>query len=44
MIKSFTKFFQRKHPYTVAFYIGRKKTQKIFDCKIKKKKDLLSAK
>lgn len=44
MFKSFTKFFQRKHPYTVAFYIGRKKTQKIFDCKIKKKSELLAGK
>lgn len=42
MLKSLTKFFKRKHPYTVAFYIGRKNTQRIFDCKIKKKSELLS--
>lgn len=43
MIKSIRKFFKPKHPYTVAFYIGRKNTQRILDCKIKKKSELLDS-
>ncbi|MCU7554494.1 hypothetical protein OCL06_07775 [Alteromonas sp. ASW11-19] len=38
--KTFSRFFERAHPYTVAFYLGRKNTQRILDCKIKKKSKL----
>lgn len=41
MSNAFKRFFKRAHPYTVAYYIGRKNTQKILDCKIKKKSKLL---
>ena len=34
---SFSRFFKRAHPYTVAHYIGRKNAQRILGCKIKKK-------
>ena len=34
MLKAFTKFFKRKHPYAIAAYLGRKNTQRILDCKI----------
>jgi hypothetical protein len=40
-MKAFKRFFKRSHPYTVAWYLGRKNTQKIFNCKIKKKSELL---
>lgn len=42
LTKSFSRFFERAHPYTVAYYIGRKNAEKIFDCKIKKKSKLLA--
>ena len=42
LTKSFTRFFERSHPHTVAYYIGRKNAEKIFDCKIKKKSKLLA--
>ncbi|RDV24486.1 hypothetical protein DXV75_13770 [Alteromonas aestuariivivens] len=44
MVKAISKFFKRQHPYTVAFYIGRKNTQRILDCKIQKKSKLLASK
>lgn len=33
---SFSRFFKRAHPYTVAHYIGRKNAQRILGCKIKR--------
>ena len=42
MLKAFTKFFNRKHPYAIAAYLGRKNTQRILDCKIEKKSKLLA--
>lgn len=44
MLKSVSKFFKPKHPYSVAYYVGRKNMQRIFDCKIKKKSELLASK
>ncbi|WP_164078382.1 hypothetical protein [Alteromonas facilis] len=41
MANAFAKFFKPKHPFAVAFYIGRKNTQRILDCKIEKKSKLL---
>lgn len=43
MSKAFKRFFKRSHPYTVAFYLGRKNTQRILDCKIKKKSELFAS-
>lgn len=40
LTKSFSRFFERAHPYTIAYYLGRKNTQRILDCKIKKKSKL----
>lgn len=37
MFRSLSEMFKRKHPYMIASYIGRKNTQRIFDCKINKK-------
>ncbi len=42
MLKTFTKLFERKHPYAVAAYVGRKNAQRILDCKIEKKSKLLA--
>lgn len=42
MLEAFSKFFERKHPYSVCYYVGRKNTQRILDCKIKKKSKLVS--
>jgi hypothetical protein len=42
MLKAITKCFKPKHPYAVAAYVGRKNAQRIFDCKIEKKKKLLA--
>jgi len=39
---SFSRFFKRAHPYTVAYYIGRKNTQKILGCKIQKKSKIFA--
>ena len=41
-MKALKRFFKRAHPYTVAYYLGRKNTQRILDCKIKKKSKLLA--
>jgi hypothetical protein len=38
--KLLRKLFKRKHPYTPAAYIGRKKVQKMLDAKIVKRKKL----
>lgn len=40
LTKSFSRFFEKAHPYTIAYYLGRKNTQRILDCKIKKKSKL----
>ena len=42
VVRSFSRFFKRAHPYTVAYYIGRKNTQKILGCKIQKKSKLFA--
>ncbi|GEM_PF-159876 len=42
VFNSFSRFFNRAHPYTVAHYIGRKNAQRILGCKIKKKSKLFA--
>ena len=39
---SFSRFFKRAHPYTVAHYIGRKNAQRILGCKLKKKSKIFA--
>jgi len=44
VVKSFSRFFRRAHPYTVAYYIGRKNAQNILGCKIQKKSKIFASK
>ncbi len=39
MVESlFSNLFERKHPYALAAYLGRKNAEDILECRIEKKK------
>jgi len=42
VLQPLSRFFKRAHPYTVAHYLGRKNTQRILGCKIKKKSKIFA--
>ena len=41
-MKYFKRFFRRRHPIPVVYYLGRKNVETIFDAKIKTRKELVA--